>query len=117
MGRLGQRLEFDVTVDEVRLLEGFYGSTTLYKFVTDVDDVLLWFSSVKKTPLRLGVRLRIRGTVKRHGEYQGQKETRLTRVHVIKRLDEYGEDKDGDTSFDRMLKEDDPQLYMKFKEK
>lgn len=66
----------------------FGGSTIIYRFLTDDGNVLVWFSStgsvdglgsmcaVDRTPVT------ITGTVKRHSEYQGVKQTTLNRCKV-----------------------------------
>lgn len=68
-----------VSVQFVKTMAGTYGAITLVKFVDEKGNILTWFASGDKefTP---GEKLTISGTVKDQKEYQGIKETQLTRV-------------------------------------
>jgi hypothetical protein len=70
-----------VSVQFVKSMSGGYGATTLVKFVDEKGNILTWFASGDKqfTP---GEKLVISGTIKGQKEYQGIKETQLTRVKV-----------------------------------
>lgn len=78
-GVKGQKLEIEVTVDEVRDREFNY----LCKMRDAHGNRYTWFAS--KAILRpfLGKSVKIRGTVKDHNEFKGMKSTTLTRVKVL----------------------------------
>lgn len=81
-GQVGQRGEFLLTVTEDRRLESIYGLTILYKFVDSAGNMAVWFAS-NGVELKVGQTYRVRATVKAHEEYQGVKQTVLTRCKVL----------------------------------
>lgn len=82
VGEPKQRTEFDVTLEFRRTFEGYYGLTTLMKFVTDEGNILTWFTS-SPADLTAGEKARIKATIKEHDEYDGEKQTKVTRVTVM----------------------------------
>jgi hypothetical protein len=70
--------------------EGGYGWVYVLTFVTDAGEVLVWKGSgAWKTrddgtvqPYRIGERVRLTGTVKAHGEYNGQPQTYVSRCKL-----------------------------------
>jgi hypothetical protein len=91
VGEPKQRLEFEAVITGERVLESDWGSTTLVKLETDEGEALSWFSSAGgffdgRDQLTIGDRLIFRGTVKAHKEYQGRRETQLTRCTFIERV-------------------------------
>ena len=88
VGALKERLTFpSATLESVRVIasEGPYGptSTDLLKFVTPEGDQLCWFSSsANDYSGEVGKVVKLVGTVKAHKEFQGVKETQLTRCVV-----------------------------------
>ena len=84
IGQPKERLELTVTVRAIRFINGNYGTTTLYTFITEDKRLVKWFAS--GCPLGEDVEgetYRLVGTVKKHDEYQGQKSTVLTRCKVL----------------------------------
>lgn len=80
VGNVGEKLT--VEVKEAKLVtswETLYGWTHLYKFVTTDNNVLVWYAS----RVYEGEPKRITGTVKDHKEYDGEKQTVLTRCKLI----------------------------------
>jgi hypothetical protein len=83
LGDIGSKLELPVTLKAIRFIEGDYGTTSLYTFVTDDGHLVKWFSS--RAVLRdsdVDKAITITGTVKKHDEYNGTKSTILTRCKV-----------------------------------
>lgn len=109
IGNVKDKVTLDVTVKAIRYISGQYGTTTLYTFLTDDLHVIKWFSSGKgltkvvqadtqgqystATGNRFlefgdtyeieaveGDQFRVTGTIKGHDEWDGQKQTVLTRV-------------------------------------
>lgn len=88
-GEIGKRYK-GLQVSLVRrpsYIEGMYGVTTLYKFEDSEGHLFSWFASGsdpacldKGQVLPLAVEMD--ATVKAHSEYQGQKETQVTRAKV-----------------------------------
>lgn len=79
---IGSKIEIPLTVINIRKLETDYGITTMYIFNDDNENVLIWFSS-KDVGLEKGNKYNIKGTVKNFKEYNGAKQTILTRCKVV----------------------------------
>ena len=84
LGEIGDRLELPVTLKSIRFIDGNYGCTSLYTFVTDDGHLVKWFST--RVVLKDGdvdKSITILGTVKKHDEFNGTKSTILTRCRVV----------------------------------
>lgn len=86
VGNVGDRIETEAKVKSVRWTESAYGSTTIYTLVNRVGYVFKWFASRDA----LGDKatdeyFAIKGTIKKHDEYQGLKSTVLTRCSLVKK--------------------------------
>jgi len=82
LGAVGQRMkDFPVKVEFVKSMEGAFGATTLIKFSDAAGNLMSWFASGDRD-YKVGESIVIDGTVKAHKEYQGIKETALTRVKL-----------------------------------
>ena len=80
VGNVGERITADVKdVKLVTSWETLYGWTHLYKFTTTDNNTLVWFAS-KCIDENLK---KITGTIKDHSEYDGEKQTILTRCKVM----------------------------------
>lgn len=84
VGAVGDKLERNVKITAVRWIASDYGSTTLYTMTDDKGYVFKWFASRDA----LGEEptddfQMIRGTVKAHDVFNGQKSTVLTRVKAL----------------------------------
>lgn len=80
VGEVGQRIE--VVLKSMVLLTSWdngYGFTFLYKMVDENDNVLVWKAS---NPVDCEDVKTIKGTIKEHSEYDGVKQTVLTRCKV-----------------------------------
>jgi hypothetical protein len=81
LGEKGERLELEAEVVMMRDVDSFYGPSVLFKFVAD-GNVLTWFCSGRTPDVEVGDKVQVRGTVKKHDEYKGTKNTQLTRCTV-----------------------------------
>lgn len=81
MGQAKDKVEFVGEVSIVRGLASDWGVTTMIKFITDDGNAATWFASGEKDIAR-GARVSVRGTVKKLEEYEGVKQTVLTRCTV-----------------------------------
>lgn len=83
VGEVGKRLRnVNVKVFQVRALEaGAWGPRTLVKFIDENNNLFTWFASSDRD-YEVGDRYVLDGTVKKHNEYKGIKETQLTRVNL-----------------------------------
>lgn len=93
-GKEGERLVIQVTLMSVFNGEGAYGPTYTHKFYDEAGNLYTWFGSSRlyqpgsdihqlEDRLNPGMTFWIKGTVKRHSEYKGQKETHLSRVDAV----------------------------------
>lgn len=81
LGAIDDRIDVTVTVISVRYRETEYGTTSIYKLRADSCHQLVWFAS--RDVLTEGASYTLRGTVKRHDEWDGQSETHLTRCKIL----------------------------------
>lgn len=79
-GEEGKRGTFKATVIVRKVIETFYGISTLYVFRNETGK-LVWFSSSNEE-LELETEYQITGRVKEHREYKGERQTVLTRCKV-----------------------------------
>jgi hypothetical protein len=83
-GVKGSRITFTGIVESIRYIDGLYGSTTLYQVrAEDSGVVVKWFASNNALGEDTGVRVTLRGTVKEHDDYKGNKATVLTRCTLV----------------------------------
>lgn len=81
------RLELEVTVAGLYYNHGDYGTTTIYTLVGTDGNLFKWFASDDKLGDTEGARFVIKGSVKKHEEWKGTKETHLTRCVVVETLE------------------------------
>ena len=81
-GTVGHTDEVEVTVTNVKNGYGKYGEWFHVKAKTETDVLINWFTSKLPDYLPDDI-LKIRGTVKDHAEFNGDKWTKLSRVKVL----------------------------------
>ena len=93
-GKVGDRLrDLTLTVTHFRAIEGNYGTTLLFKFIDPDGNAFAWFCSGSAPrvpgdgefgtrPVEVGDTVTLTGTVKRHTEFNGSRETQLSRCKV-----------------------------------
>lgn len=80
VGNVGEKLTVDLKESKlVTSWQTIYGWTHLYKFVTADNNVLVWYASRAYE----GEPKRITGTIKDHKEYDGEKQTVMTRCKLV----------------------------------
>ena len=85
VGTVGVRTCWTATLDFVTGFETAFGYTTVLKFRTDdVGAVVTWMASGQDVLARsdVGKRYMVCGTVKKHDEYKGEKQTVISRADV-----------------------------------
>lgn len=83
VGEVKKRLDFDVECLAVRTFDGYYGPTTMVRFIDSDDNILVWFGSGEIDWIEVGGKYSIKGTVKKHDEYKGIKQTVISRVKPV----------------------------------
>ena len=81
-GKVGERLEFFLTVEKAIEFEGYYGRNTMYIMRDDDGNCFVWTTSAKSWEPE--TEHHIKGTIKEHKTYRGVKQTILTRCAEIK---------------------------------
>lgn len=82
IGATGDKIaDHAVTVDNVRYLEGDFGTTTLVTMRDTDGNVLTWFASGSKE-FEVGKTYTVKGTIKKHDEFNDVKQTVLTRAKL-----------------------------------
>jgi hypothetical protein len=82
VGSVGVRLrDIKVTVGYVSLRENNYGLSTITKFLDEKGNIITWFAS-KKVDLTINQEVFLTGTVKKHDEFRGKKQTLLSRCKI-----------------------------------
>jgi hypothetical protein len=85
VGEVGKRSDFEnVVVKRMRYFESEFGVKTLVTFEDQSGNVLIWWASKQLDEVEEGETVNIRGTVKKHGDYQGMPQTELQRVKIEK---------------------------------
>ena len=87
-GEVGKRMELWAEVMSYRALEGQWGATHLYKLVDDAGNLYTWFGSktlydTNGCHPRLGDRVRVKATVKKHEAFRGVRQTVITRTSLL----------------------------------
>ncbi len=92
IGTVGERLVLDLTFTGVRTFDGQYGRTYICMFLDPSGNVVKWFASswIFDFPFAsaAGKSVKLKATIKEHGEYKGVKETQLSRAAVATEADE-----------------------------
>ena len=85
VGEIKERIDFEGEVEFEMTRDGYYGVTHIIKIRSTEGNVFTWFASGWQN-LAKGDRVKVRGTVKKHDEYKGVKQTVLSRCKVEKFL-------------------------------
>lgn len=85
IGNVGDKLELNVILTKIFTYEThftYYGETNyIYKFKDESGNTLIWKTGCKD--IEEGQTYRIKGTIKEHSEYEGDKQTVMTRCKLI----------------------------------
>ncbi len=81
VGEVKQRLDIEGEVTFVRSFDSRFGVTTLVKLADDAGNIFTWFASTAPE-VTVGDKVKVRGTVKKHDDYKGVKQTVLTRCKL-----------------------------------
>lgn len=77
-GALKKRLTLRLHCYETKIIDGYYGSTQIVKLHDDSGNCFVWFNSGSRSA-EAGNAYNVKGTVKKFDEYNGIKQTHLTR--------------------------------------
>lgn len=84
LGEIGQRAKFDdvVVVMATNYMSGIYNKM-LIKFRDDQGNILIWRASGHPQWVEVGKKLNIKGTIKKHSEFNGTPQTEINRVDPL----------------------------------
>lgn len=83
LGTIGEKVTLSLTLKNQKTTYGRFGDSQAYFFEDDNKNKVIWFSS-KDKDLKNGVTYKVEGKVKKHDEYNGYKQTYLTRCKILK---------------------------------
>lgn len=87
VGEVKKRQDFEkLTVKSMKSIDGEWGVTTLVIFESESGDLIKWFASVNLDDLEPGDVVNIKATVKKHGDYNGVKETMVNRAKILEKV-------------------------------
>lgn len=83
VGEVKKRMTFEnVKCVFVKFIDSYYGTSTMIKFVDGDGNNIVWFGSGSIETYTQGETYNIVGTVKKHEEYNGVKQTMINRVKL-----------------------------------
>lgn len=86
IGKIGERLKnITATISFISIRETLYGLSTTIKFIDVYGNILVWFASGKHE-YDINIKVSLTGTVKKHDEYKGKKQTILNRCKIEENL-------------------------------
>lgn len=80
-GEVGDKIEKAVVLTKVTSWDSVYGTCFFYRFIDTEGHVFVWKTG-SVLDLEAGKSLILKGTIKEHKEYEGTKETVLTRCKI-----------------------------------
>jgi len=87
VGEVGERRTFALLLDRHFSFETTFGWQTRFIFRDEDDNVFAWKTSADSVELTEGTKYTVLGTIKKHDEYKGVKQTVLSRCSVELTLD------------------------------
>ena len=81
-GTVGGKFENPLTLEKIFTYEGQYGTAFVVRFFDDDGRKFVWFAS-NCPDLEDGQRVTVKGTVKKHEERNGEKQTIVTRCKIV----------------------------------
>lgn len=86
IGEEGERVEREVVLKDVKEFPDSWNPgciRRMYKMVDADQNILVWWTGSAKLANKKGERFVMRGTVKKHGDFKGTKQTTVNRVHIF----------------------------------
>jgi hypothetical protein len=81
VGEVKQRITVDAKVITLGSFEGYYGTITVVTFEDAAGNILVWKATCDPK-VTLGQECKVTGTIIKHGEYKGVKQTELKRCTI-----------------------------------
>jgi hypothetical protein len=88
VGSEGDKVELTVTVERIIENEGNWGVVGIHKMTDSDGNDVVWFASGSNwLNSENATAYKIRGTVKKHSEFKGRRQTQLTRVKILEEIE------------------------------
>lgn len=84
VGTIGKRVDLVVTCHAVIARESEWGTTGIHRLTDAGGNDLVWFASGSTSWLKEGETVAVKATIKGHGEFNGRKQTVVSRVTIKK---------------------------------
>lgn len=85
-GNVGDKIEVEVTLNKITHIPSQWGAVHLHNFSTKDGRTLTWFANTGNADMEQGKQYKIKGTIKKHAEFNNWKQTQLTRVKKVQDL-------------------------------
>jgi hypothetical protein len=82
IGSIGERIDITAEIRDFNTFQGYYGTTTIVTLMHENHNIVKWFASSGGFPA-VGTTVRLTGTVKKHDEYKGTRQTIVTRCKLV----------------------------------
>ncbi len=82
-GEIKVRAEYTLTLIKEQAFESDWGTSFMERFLDEAGNVAIWWASSCPEQMKIGETYKVKATVKAHSEYQGVKQTVLTRVSIV----------------------------------
>jgi len=83
VGEIGKRMDFEATVKRLRYFDSDWGVRTMCLFEDAEGNHLVWWASRDLSEIEEGDYVKIKATVKEHGEYNGTPQTVVQRCKIL----------------------------------
>lgn len=87
VGKVKDKIEITLKVTGISTFATRFGESTLYRFMDENGNALVWFSS-NDVAMEKGKTYKISAIVKEHNEYKGTKQTVLARCKILSKIEE-----------------------------
>lgn len=82
VGEIKKRQEFTVTLENINVIDGYYGMVYIHRFLDSDGHTIIWFANGTSID-RKGETFKIKATPKKFDEYKGWKQTVVARVAEV----------------------------------
>ena len=97
-GEIKKRYELELTLTKILEFESQFGRVQFHIFFDDNENQFVWYANNTEIAIKnddrvvdIGDKIKVKGTVKKHKEYNGIKQTVLTRVTGIEFIEKKDE--------------------------
>lgn len=114
VGAIGEKFsDWELTYNGSFGFQSVYGYTHIIKFLDQNKNSIVWYSSkgiesvINSINIKIGDKVNIKGTIKDHKEYKGEKQTLITRCKLTKpfKQEDIVEEYQGEHPVDKALRE------------